>query len=183
MSCCRMLWVSVNWCSWYVYDESVKINDYYASIMSRWWVGVELMMSRWWVGDNLLKIHHESVKIGDAFDDESVMCRWWVGENRWSWCVINDESVMNRWTSMIMMCRRGISNESGNELVIINDESVISRWKSMMRRLVGADSVMSRCLFRNSQISRYQGRIFPLTYYLNLPSPVTSTRTSVRLLY
>ena len=53
----------------------------------------------------------------------------------------------------------------------------------MMRLLVDAELVISRCLFRNSRISRYQGRIYPLTYYLNLPSPVTSTRTSVRLLY
>ena len=100
-----------------------------------------------------------------------MMRQWWVGDESLN---IDDHDVL-------MMIRWGISNEPGDELVIINDESVISRWKSMMRRLVGAESVMSRCLFRNSRISRYQGRIFPLTYYLNLPSPVTSTRTSVRL--
>ena len=101
--------------------------------------------------------------------------QWWVGDESGDELVkINDESVTSRWW---------IGNESGDELVKINDESVISRWKSMLRRWVGAESVMCRCLFRNSRISGYQGRIFPLTYYLNLPSPVTSTRTSVRLYY
>ena len=99
------------------------------------------------------------------------MCQWWVGDESLN-IDDHDASMMSRWW---------IGNESGDELVKINDESVISRWKLMMRRWVGAEMVMSRCLFRNSRISRYQGRIFPLTYYLNLPSPVTSTRTSVRL--
>ena len=119
---CRMWWVSVNWCSWCVYDESVKINDHYASMMSRWWVGDESVMSRWWignesvmnrwwVGDDLVKINHESVKIGDASmmsrwlvgdksvkiddHDASMMSRWWIVEHRWSWCV-DDELIRNQ---------------------------------------------------------------------------------------
>ena len=142
---------------WWVCDESV---------MSRWWFGDESVMSRWWFGKNQWWISENRWCI----DDESVISRWWVGENQWwvsvnwwSWCV-NDESVVIRWTSMIMMHRWWIGNESGDELVKINDESVISRWKLMMRRWVGAEMVMSRCLFRNSRISRYQGIIFPLTY-------------------
>ena len=71
MGRCRTWWVSVNWCSWCVYDESVKINDHYASMMSRWWV----VEHRWsW-----------------CVDDESVMSRWWFG----------DESVMIRWKSVM----------------------------------------------------------------------------------
>ena len=142
-------------------------------MMSRW--KSMIIMRQWWFGD-------ESVKIGDA----SMMSRWLIGDKsmimmRQWW--VGDESLNIDDHDVSMMSRWGIGNESGDELVIINDESVISRWKSMMRRLVGAESVMSRCLFRNSRISRYQGRIFPLTYYLNLPSPVTSTRTSVRLFF
>ena len=102
-----------------------------------------------------------------------MMRQLWVGDESVDELVkINDESMISLWW---------IGNESGDELVKINVKSVISQWKSMMRRWVGAESVMIWCLFRNLRISRYQGRMFPLTYYLNLPSPVTSTRTSVRL--
>ena len=68
----------------------------------------------------------------------SMMSLWCVVENQWSLCV-NDESVMSRWR--------------------FGDETVMKRW------WVGDESVMSRYLFRNSWISRYQGRIVPLTYY------------------
>ena len=115
---CRMWWVGVNW---WVYDESVKINDHYASMMSRWWISDESVMNWWWISDSWVMI-------------------WW-------------KSMMNQWKSM--MRRWWIGNESGAEFVKINDESVISRWKLMMRRWVGAEMVMSRCLFRNSRISRY----------------------------
>ena len=160
---CRMWWVGVNWC---VYDESVKINDHCASMMSRWWVGDESVLSRWWIGDESVMgrwwMGDESVKIGDAsmmsrwlvgdksvkIDDQgvSMMSRWWIIEHQWSY----DASMMSQWW---------IGNESGDELVKIDYESVISRWKLMMRRWVSAEMVMSRFLFRNSRISRYQGRI------------------------
>ena len=136
-----MWWLGVNWCSWCVYDESVKINDHRASMTSRWWIGDESVMSRWWigdesvmnwwwVGDDLVKINDKSLKIGDA----SMMSWWLVGDKSvkidLSWCV-NDKSVMSCWTSMIMMRRWWVDDESVMS-------SVMSWWKSMMSRwLVG----------------------------------------------
>ena len=85
---CRMWWVSVNWC---VYDESMKINDHYASMVSRWCVGDESVMSRWWVGD-------ESLDIDDH--DASMMSWWWIGNESVDELVkINDESVISWWKS------------------------------------------------------------------------------------
>ena len=84
---------------------------------------------------------------------------------------------------MIMMRQLWVGDESVDELVKINDESVISRWKSMMRRWFGAELVMSRCLSEIHGFLDTKEEFFPLTYYLNLTSPVTSTRTSVRLFY
>ena len=79
------------------------------------------------------------------------------------------------------MSRWLVGNEAGDELVKSNDESVINRWKSMMRRWVGAELVISRCLSEVYGFLDTKEEFFPLTYYLNLTSPVTSTRTSVRL--
>ena len=103
-----------------------------------------------------------------------MMRQWWIGDESGDELVkINDESMISWWW---------IGNESGDELVKINDESVISRWKSMMRQWFSAELVMSRCLSKIHGFldTKPRKNFFP-TYYLNLTSPVTSTRTSVRL--
>ena len=96
---------------WLVGDESVKIDDHNASMMS-WWLGSEIqwscclddesmirrwksmtMMRRWWVGDELVKINDESV----ISRRKSVMRRWWVGaESVMSPCLFRN-SLMSRW--------------------------------------------------------------------------------------
>ena len=88
-----------------------------------------------------------------------MMCQWWV----------DDESLNIDYHDASMMSRWWIGNESSDELVKIDDASII-----------GAELVISWCLSEIRFLDTKE-EFFPLTYDLNLPSPVTSTRTSVRL--